>query len=245
MTGPITNTRTMEGSLVEAIDRLKTFEQTPKLKGMIAKAEGFLAVVGTWEEQRPSTEEEYTVIPDVLILLKHCMTYNPEEDPTRDSSPEISVGPASDSDAAATSSATALGRLPVEKRDSRRIARGDSTRPPPKGRSGVSVLRPDRAPWQPIESLPGVCVKILNTDTGAGRCRALMRLDPGAELPARRHSVAEDLYVLSGLLQVGDYRVYSGELVRAEAGARSAGFRCIAEATLLLVGTDEDLFGAG
>ena len=53
--------------------------------------------------------------------------------------------------------------------------------------------------WQPF--FDGVRIKLLHTDGGV--LSYLLRLDPGATLPAHRHPLTEECVVLDGTLRVG------------------------------------------
>jgi quercetin dioxygenase-like cupin family protein len=83
-------------------------------------------------------------------------------------------------------------------------------------------------------------MKVLHDEHESVRCRALVLLEPGAALPAHKHGVGEDLYVLSGLLQVGSLEVHAGEIIRTEPDATTAPLAALTECILLLVGPEED-----
>ena len=73
--------------------------------------------------------------------------------------------------------------------------------------------------WQPW--LPGVAMKVLHED--AGVLSYLLRLEPGAQLPAHRHPMDEECVVLQGSLQVGSRTVVGpGGYHRARRGALHA-----------------------
>lgn len=75
------------------------------------------------------------------------------------------------------------------------------------------TIRADEAEWQPL--LPGVTIKPLHVDRAAGRESFLMRLAPGARVPAHAHAGDEECLMLEGemkigkslLLRAGDYHV--------------------------------------
>lgn len=244
MSGPITNTRTMEGSLVEAIKRLERFEQTAHTQAMIAKAKRYLAIVAEWSVQPPDPDEEYTVIPEVLLLLKQCMTYSANA--AADLGGDISLEPGPDPRATLPGHGSAIGRLPVERKIPAPWVPGEVGMAQPRLEPGVGLelLRPDRVHWQPVAGLAGVAIKTLREPSEDGWCRALLRLAPGAVLPARRYRQAQDLYVLSGMLQFGEHRIQAGELIRTGPGATVGPLRCLAECTVLLIGSGNgDLLG--
>jgi anti-sigma factor ChrR (cupin superfamily) len=54
-------------------------------------------------------------------------------------------------------------------------------------------------PWEPIK-YPGVFVKTLMLDKQAGLLTALMKMEPGAELPDHEHVLIEQTFVIEGRL---------------------------------------------
>jgi quercetin dioxygenase-like cupin family protein len=81
----------------------------------------------------------------------------------------------------------------IKQRVLQRIA-GENT--PPPGPEG----------WQPFGE--GVRIKVLHEADGI--MSYLLRLAPGASLPAHRHPVDEECVVLEGELQIGSLRVAAG-----------------------------------
>ncbi len=61
------------------------------------------------------------------------------------------------------------------------------------------TIAADQGPWQPF--LDGVTIKVLREHDG--RMSYLLRLAPGASLPAHRHRADEECIVLAGELRVG------------------------------------------
>ena len=64
----------------------------------------------------------------------------------------------------------------------------------------------DAGEWQPFGA--GLHLKVLHE--AAGIMSYLVRLEPGAELPAHRHPVDEECVVLAGALRIGELRVGAG-----------------------------------
>jgi anti-sigma factor ChrR (cupin superfamily) len=60
--------------------------------------------------------------------------------------------------------------------------------------------------WSPFG--PGVSVKVLHTAEGV--MSYLLRLAPGAHLPAHRHPVDEECVVLEGEVRIGELRLKAG-----------------------------------
>jgi quercetin dioxygenase-like cupin family protein len=65
----------------------------------------------------------------------------------------------------------------------------------------------------------GIFFRLLSIDARKDRFTALVRLEPGAEYPAHRHSELEEAYMLHGELRVDDKKYCAGDYFRAEAGS--------------------------
>lgn len=68
------------------------------------------------------------------------------------------------------------------------------------------TAKPGPADWQPFGA--GVSIKVLHESQGI--MSYLLRLAPGAALPAHRHPVDEECVVLEGEVQIGELRVGAG-----------------------------------
>lgn len=66
--------------------------------------------------------------------------------------------------------------------------------------------------------VPGASVKLLSLDPQRGYAMVLGRLAAGASYPPHRHIHAEQVYVLSGDLSIGDQRLEAGDFHEAAAG---------------------------
>lgn len=87
--------------------------------------------------------------------------------------------------------------------------------------------------WQPF--LPGVHIKVLREHEGT--LSYLLRLQPGAELPAHRHPRDEECVVLAGHLSVGPaLELGPGDYHLAHAGALHGRIRSRTGATIFLRG---------
>lgn len=81
------------------------------------------------------------------------------------------------------------------------------------------TVHADEGPWQPFGE--GIALKLLHERDGV--MSYLLRLEPGASLPAHRHPVDEECVVLSGTLCVGSrIRIGPGGYHRAHQGALHA-----------------------
>ena len=73
-------------------------------------------------------------------------------------------------------------------------------------RSHHLTVQADEGRWKPFG--PGLNIKVLHS--AGGVMSYLLRLDPGATLPAHRHPVDEECMVLEGSLRIGDLHVPAG-----------------------------------
>ena len=83
--------------------------------------------------------------------------------------------------------------------------------------AGLTVVLSGEGDWEsgPVE---GVELRVLHVDHAAGRQTLLARLAPGTSYPAHVHGGAEECYVLTGDLQLGEVSLGPGDYQRAEDG---------------------------
>ena len=99
------------------------------------------------------------------------------------------------------------------------------------------TVKADAAPWQPF--LPGIERKIL-LKSGA-TISYLLRLAPGASLPAHRHPVDEECLVLAGAVSIGsELELHSGDFHVGRADLAHTTISSISGATLYLRGAAPD-----
>lgn len=88
-----------------------------------------------------------------------------------------------------------------------------------------------------MDFLPRVQVKVLHSD---GRYHSiLLRMEPGASLPAHFHEDDEECVVLEGEARLGDIRVKAGDYHLAQSGSRHGEVRSETGAILFLRTTKE------
>ncbi len=84
------------------------------------------------------------------------------------------------------------------------------------------VLRDSEAQWEP-STVPGRFQRILFKDRENRRLTRIVRLDPGARLPAHRHAGVEEILMLTGDLRCVDGTVLlPGDYQRSAAGSYHA-----------------------
>ena len=71
-----------------------------------------------------------------------------------------------------------------------------------------TVVRTAETAWKTLRT-PGISIKILRDDKATGASTFLLRLEPGARVPAHNHPAGEELFVLEGDFQVGPHRLAS------------------------------------
>lgn len=86
--------------------------------------------------------------------------------------------------------------------------------------------------WLPV--VTGVSVKILRQDPGTRNVTYLLRMQPGATLPAHEHSQDEECLVIEGELWMGDHVVRAGDWHVARAGSTHLDFRTKTGCTVLI-----------
>jgi quercetin dioxygenase-like cupin family protein len=82
---------------------------------------------------------------------------------------------------------------------------------------GVTV-RADVGEWQPLA--PGADIKVLWVDEAAHTRTFLLRLQPGAQVPAHPHPTTEECYVISGDMVIGETIFRTGDYHAALPGVR-------------------------
>lgn len=82
---------------------------------------------------------------------------------------------------------------------------GQSAAPP----VGTRTVRASQADW--LEIAPGLKMKLLLRDVAAGRQTMLLTIAPGAAYAGHEHDHPEEMYVLTGDLQFGDFELGPGD----------------------------------
>lgn len=79
------------------------------------------------------------------------------------------------------------------------------------------IFGKDSSDWINLR-VPGASVKLLSMDSQRGYAVVLGKLAPGARYPEHRHIHAEQVFVVSGDLHIGDRRLDAGDFHHADAG---------------------------
>jgi anti-sigma factor ChrR (cupin superfamily) len=64
----------------------------------------------------------------------------------------------------------------------------------------IENLDTDLIPWEKMEGLEKVYVKILNEDKETGAVTRLLKIEPGGTFPKTKHEICEEILVLDGVL---------------------------------------------
>jgi hypothetical protein len=105
---------------------------------------------------------------------------------------------------------------------------------------GVTIVRSESTRWAPHPKHAGVHVRQLHRDPRSGLYSAMIKMDRGASLPARRHLAAEELVLLDGVATVGDSTLRPGDYLRAEVGTVSPLLHADEVCTLFVSGSEND-----
>lgn len=96
----------------------------------------------------------------------------------------------------------------------------------------VSVLASEGR-WRQL--MEGVLLKRLHVDKATGMATSLVRMLPGASLPAHQHAGLEQFFVIEGDCCVAGQRLTSGDYHRAEAGSTHESTYTVDGALFLLI----------
>jgi anti-sigma factor ChrR (cupin superfamily) len=129
----------------------------------------------------------------------------------------------------------------VDELESGRNASPPTPRPPPRPLpAGLSFLTAvDQGGWKELP-VPGTYIKLVSLERDRGYAVLLGKLDPGARYPAHRNVGAEDFYILTGDLVVGDRAMGAGDFHHADAGSEHEENYSVTGCTLLAVLTTDD-----
>lgn len=83
--------------------------------------------------------------------------------------------------------------------------------------SGLLIARSEELSWRPVAS--GVFLKPLYEDKARKCNTSLVRMDAGAHIPSHHHAFIEELFLLSGDLQVEGQVMRAGDYCRADFGS--------------------------
>ena len=117
-----------------------------------------------------------------------------------------------------------------------RVVGGDPPAAP--GRGKLGAIRSNEGKWRQSE-FAGIQYKVLFFDRAAGLVTTLVRMEPGASLPAHVHGKPEQCLVVEGDLWHEGHEYGPGDFTWAEAGSLDPEIRTKNGNLLLIVGAPE------
>jgi quercetin dioxygenase-like cupin family protein len=98
----------------------------------------------------------------------------------------------------------------------------------------VKQVRRDDGVW--VEILPGVTIKLLSSNAEDGTETFLLKLAPGARVPAHQHPHTEECFVVAGVIEIGAAQFEAGDYVAYPAGVPHTEIQSRAGGTILIRG---------
>ena len=112
----------------------------------------------------------------------------------------------------------------------------------PGSTKGIVVVHADDGSWQPGPP-DGVSYRVLGKDSARGTLTSLVKMAPGAVIPAHRHHVAEQVYFLEGDGQVAGEVLGPGDYYRVPAGTVHQPSTTRSGCTFLLISARNEVLG--
>ena len=72
------------------------------------------------------------------------------------------------------------------------------------------MVSSSQAEWKASKT-PGVWIKMLRRDADTEASTFLVRLEPGAKIPAHDHPAGEEIFVTEGDVRIGGERLHAGD----------------------------------
>lgn len=228
--GPITDTRTLEGAVVQALDKLRNAPESVQSKRLTARALKYRDILASWEMFPPDPDEQTETVAQVLRVIGAIMSYlnAGDEDAVIDSSPASDSGPpASDS----------VPERPVTRtKRQKSVGRIELTQAGSDGEK-IDILFPFRKRWVPVPGMRGVATKFLYEVGGNGGRHIVVRMTVDSRLDEHAQTGAELIYVLQGGISLGEDKLFAGAVIRVREGVTCPPITSLGESELLLIGT--------
>ena len=96
------------------------------------------------------------------------------------------------------------------------------------------------AGWIPMQ-VPGAFVKLLSIQKEKGYAVLLGKLDPGTYYPPHHHIGAEQIFILTGDLSIGEMKLRAGDFHNAQAGSNHGVNYSETGCTIMAIVSTEDL----
>jgi len=82
---------------------------------------------------------------------------------------------------------------------------------------GTYTVRATDSPWRKVSEL--VEIRVVRTDSTRNNQTVLIRMLPGASIVPHPHTQDEECLVIEGAVEIGDHRLFEGDMHVASAGA--------------------------
>lgn len=235
--GPITNTRSLKGALVETIGQLERARQKPVVVRILRQCRDYRRLVDEWDAVSPPPDEQFETIGQIMQLLGAAMQATKgggDDEPAIEVHSFDAMGDFDDEDFALDADLDAVLDLDLELDTSASDVVVHEHTSGSRG-TGAEVVELYATPWRRLRR--GVHVKTLQRARSG--THVLVRLEPDAELEAHTQTAPECIYVLEGCVRHAGALVHAGMLLRVDGGA--AKIRSVGESTLIVMGTTRRL----
>ncbi len=195
------------------VSMLMLLDPTPEAKALLVETRRLRTAVGSWAAIPPSPEVR-TQMAASLADLEERMTALAAPIPSK----IPSSGPAAYS-MAPEGASRSVRRLSIA--------------------PGVTLTRPHRLDWRPFAMIEGITAKLLRRSEDSSYS-AIIKMDPGAMLPAHRHMAPEEMFLLEGFALLGEVEARAGDHLVAAPGSVHEAFASPDGCTFLLMASEHD-----
>jgi hypothetical protein len=190
----------LESSLELAIERLTRVVPTSETKRLLIEGRRLRSLMANWRSIPPSQEVRREMLSRVMHLAAAAAEVAPSIAMPAPSYKEPAIHAVT---AALTQPSVVAVLAPAG---------------PPRTlvTPGIAVVRPDQFEAEHLEGVPGVEIRFLPSPGPGGLRCAVVKMLPGAELPARGLPGGEALYMVEGVACMGEIEIAAGEVCYAE-----------------------------
>ncbi len=238
--GPVTDTRTLESAVSQAIAKLRAAPECDRSRDLTRRALRYRDILASWEMVPPNPEEQTETVARVLRVIGAIMRHLAADDGTRGS--DSDAPPDSDSEAPPDSDSDQELSMSVPSRTRQKsVGRIELVPSATSGGGKIDILFPFRRRWVPVPGLPGVATQSVHGTDGIGGHHVMVRMVGDAQLEEHRQEDVELIYILRGGISLGDDSLFAGAIVRLRDGATCPSIRALGDSELLLIGTSRPL----
>lgn len=236
--GPVTDTRTLEGAVIQAITKLRAAPADDRSRELIRRALKYRDVLASWEMIPPKPDEQAETVARVLQVISAIMRHLSQDDEAEacpdpaghEPDAPDSGWPAQDSDVGGVRSGSSRKRQ-------KSVGRIELMPSPSLSGGKIDILFPFRRRWAPVPGMRGVTTQSIYGNDASGLHHVMVRLDADAQLDEHRQVDVEVVYILRGGISLGDDSLFAGAVVRLRGGVMCPPIRALGDSELLLMGT--------